>query len=171
MAVMVDADVPDAGSEVSRMQGGVRAWVQRTAHGGEHQLRKLSPPVLLSLLCAGAFSPLLVAAGVTGAVAVAGIGVLSSVGGGMLTEVLTGALERLREHDDGDEPSGSELEERIALEIRGVLEAGDARARDLRDDIARVLKQIDAGGTALRACESQSSGAWKLPPSGACGQR
>lgn len=151
MAVMVDADVPDAGSEVSRMQGGVRAWVQRTAHGGEHQLRKLSPPVLLSLLCAGAFSPLLVAAGVTGAVAVAGIGVLSSVGGGMLTEVLTGALERLREHDDGDEPSGSELEERIALEIRGVLEAGDARARDLRDDIARVLKQIDAGGTALRA--------------------
>jgi hypothetical protein len=133
------------------MQGGVREWVLRAARGGGRGLRVLAPSVLLSLLCAGAFSPLLaVAAGVASAAGVAGIGVLASVGGGVLAEVLTRALDQLREHGGG-RPSRDELEERIALEIQGILAAGDRRAGELRAEIAGVLREIDAGGTALRA--------------------
>ena len=90
-------DLATAGEEIRRMQDGVRAWVQRTARLGDGGLRKVPAPVLLSLLCASAFCPLLaVGAGITGAAAVAGMGVLSSVGGGVLTGVLASAIDRLR---------------------------------------------------------------------------
>ena len=73
----VETRVPaGAADEIQRMQGGIRDWLHRAAHDGG--LRKVSPPALLSLLCASAFCPLLAGATVT-----AGIGVLSSVGGGV----------------------------------------------------------------------------------------
>ena len=149
---MEERHLADADDEILKMQAGVRAWVHGAALRGERGLRRVSPPVLLSLLCAAAFCPLLaVAAGVTGAASVAGIGVLSSVGGGVLTEVVTKALDRLHEHEDQRSFSHEELEGRIAQEIQEVLAAGDARASALRVEIAGVLKEIDAGGTALRA--------------------
>ena len=55
-------------TEILRMQAGVRAWVLRAAGGSGRGLHEISPPVLLSLLCAAAFSPLIaVGAGITGA--------------------------------------------------------------------------------------------------------
>ena len=69
-------------AEIARAQGGVRAWVLRSADEGGHGLREGSAPVLASLLCAAAFAPLVAAgAGVSGAgpAGVAGIEVLSSV--------------------------------------------------------------------------------------------
>ncbi len=66
---------PDDPAEIQRMQDGVRAAVLRAARGSGRGLREVSPRVLLSLLCAGAFSPFL-----TGPAAVAGIGVLSALG-------------------------------------------------------------------------------------------
>jgi hypothetical protein len=81
------------------MKDGLREWVQRSARH-EGSLRKVTPPVLLSLLCASAFCPLLaLSAGITGSVAVAGIGVLSSVGGGVLSSVLANALDRVQPRD------------------------------------------------------------------------
>ena len=137
--------------EIRSMQTGVRAWVLRVGRGSGRGLRQLSPSMLLSLLCAAAFGPVLqVAAGITGAAAVAGIGVLSSLGGGVLGEIIAGALDRLRS-SRGREPSREELEEAVAWQIEKDLAAGDARAEILRAQIAMVLEKIDAGGTALQA--------------------
>ncbi|MFG6201033.1 hypothetical protein [Nonomuraea sp. JJY05] len=49
------------------------------------------------MLCAGAFGPLLAtAAGVSGAAALAGVGVLAPVGGNVLTDVLKAGIAKLR---------------------------------------------------------------------------
>ena len=138
--------------EVQLMQGGVRDWVQQAARWGTGGLRAASPAVVLSLLCASAFGPLLMVGGVAGA----GIGVISSVGGGLLTQVVSDALTRLRQHGQAREPSREELEKGIAQQIQRILAAGDQRAAILRGEIASVLKEIDAGGTALRAAMEES---------------
>jgi WD40 repeat protein len=135
------------------MQGGVRDWVQQTALRGKAGRRTASPVVLLSLLCASAFCPLLLVGGVAGA----GIGVLSSVGGGLLTQVVSDALTRLRQRGPAREPSRDDLEKGIAGQIQQILAEGDQRAVALRGEIAAVLKEIDAGGTALRAAMEESS--------------
>jgi WD40 repeat protein/uncharacterized protein YwlG (UPF0340 family) len=133
------------------MRAGVAAWVLRFARG-DGRLRDISPPALLSLLCAAAFAPLIaVGAGVTGAAAVAGIGVLSSVGGGVLSGVITSALDRLSAHGERRLPSAAQLEEEIARQLGLALAREDASADALRTEIAAVLKEIDAGGTALQA--------------------
>jgi WD40 repeat protein len=142
---------PDDGEEILRMQRGVRDWVLRSSRQGEQGFRRVSPPVLLSLLCAAAFSPLLaVGAGITGAAAVAGIGVLSSVGSGVLTGVIAEALDRLRPHGEGRAASREDLETEIARQIQQVFAAGEAHSAELRAEIAAVLKEINAGGTALQ---------------------
>jgi Na+(H+)/acetate symporter ActP len=88
MAAMADRGAAAESAEAARMQAGSRAWLLRTTRDSGHRLRELSPPALLSLVCAGALAPLLsVGAGITGAVAVAGVGVLSSVGSGVLGEI------------------------------------------------------------------------------------
>src|ERR1700683_3391032 len=103
---------PAARREIARMQAGMRAWVLRAASGGVRGLRGISPPVLLSLLCASAFSPLIaVGAGVTGAVAVAGVSVLSSVSGGALSGVIAGALDRARPRGGRRIPSAADVED------------------------------------------------------------
>jgi dipeptidyl aminopeptidase/acylaminoacyl peptidase len=88
-------------------------------------------------------------AGVSGAgtAAVAGLEVLSSVGGGVLSGILAGAIDQLRSrnrHDAGDERPAAEQE--IAREIGRVLAAEDARAQALRADIAEVLAVGDSSG-------------------------
>ncbi len=129
------------------MQGGIRDWVHRAAHAGA--LRKVSPPVLLSLLCASAFCPLLAVG--AGAMAAAGIGVLSSVGGGVLASVLTSAIDRLRPGSAMPEPSREDIENSVARQIQQALEAGDERAATLRSEIAAVLTQVGVGQVMLQA--------------------
>jgi chloramphenicol 3-O-phosphotransferase len=135
------------------MQEGVRDWTVKAARLGKGGLRSASPTVLLSLLCASAFCPLLMAAGVAGA----GLSVLSGVGGGFLTQVISDTLDRLRQHGDGHLPSRQDLEAGVARQIQRALAAGDERADALRSEIASVLKAIDAGGTALRAAMEQGN--------------
>jgi WD40 repeat protein len=136
-----------AGDDIQRMQDGVREWVQQSARRGGGGLRTASPAILLSLLCAGAFCPLLMVGGVAGA----GLAVLSTVGGGVLTQAVTDALDKLRQHGQTRTSSQDDMQNGIAEQIQRVLEAGDERADALRTEIASVLKEIDAGGTALRA--------------------
>ena len=143
----------EVGDGILQMQDGVREWVQRTAVRSKREVRSASPAILLSLLCASAFAPLLMATGV----AAAGVGVLSSVGGGFLTQVVSDALDRLRQRGQARTLSRDDLEKGIAQQIQEVLAAGDERANDLRSEIASVLKEIDAGGTALRAAMEQGN--------------
>ena len=132
------------------MQGGVRDWVRRSGEAGEGTLRRASPTVLVSLLCASAVSPLVAAgAGITNPLAAAGVGVLSSVGGGVLGAVITEALDGLRGGDEG--PSAQEVTDEVAGRIQLAVAVGDERAHVLLAEIATVLREIDAGGTALRA--------------------
>jgi WD40 repeat protein len=144
--------VPGVGrdrSEIPRMQDGVRAWVLRSASGGRSRgMLSTNPRVLLSAMCAAACAPVVITAAGVGGVAAAGAGVLASLGGGTLSGILTTAFERSR---DRGEPDPDDLERKIAQQIDQILEAGDATAAALRAEIAAVLAEIDAGGTALRA--------------------
>ena len=139
------------GEDIQQMQDGIRDWVQRTARRSDGGLRKISPPLLLSLLCASAFCPLLaVGVGITGAAAVAGLGVMSSVGGGVLSGVLASAVDRLRSRGEGSTLPRQDLENGIAQQIQDVLAAGDEHAEELRSEIAAVLEKIDVAGTMLQ---------------------
>jgi hypothetical protein len=142
-----------ATDDVHRMQDGVRDWVRQTTRHAKDGPDASSPAILLSLLCASAFCPLLTVSGVAGA----GTAVLSSVGGGVLAQAVTDALAWLRQHGQAHTPSRDELEKGIASQIQQALAAGDQRADALRSEIASVLKEIDAGGTALRAAMEETN--------------
>lgn len=98
-----------------------------------------------------AFAPLIeVGVGVTGAMAVAGIGVLSSVGGNVLSSVLVDACDHLRSGAQRRMGSQNDLEHEIAGQIERALAAEDSNARALMGEIAAVLRKIDAGETCYR---------------------
>ncbi|GAB2857202.1 hypothetical protein GCM10027176_69570 [Actinoallomurus bryophytorum] len=139
-----------ADEQTERMRAGVRARIARVTQTTGDGLQRWSPPVLLGVLCAGAFGPLLAAsAGVagTGAALVAGIGVAGSVGGNALADVIQAGIGRLR--DGGQEPTREEIEEEVEQRIQEILGAGGLQARQLRGDIARVLREIGAASAAL----------------------
>jgi hypothetical protein len=75
----------------------------------------------------------------------------------MLTQVVSDALSRLRQRGHGHPPSRDDLEQGIAQQIEQILAEGDQRADALRSEIASVLKEIDAGGTAMRAAMEETS--------------
>ena len=128
------------------MQSGVRSWVLRTAREGRRSLREFSPPALSSLLCAAAFCPLIAAgAGIAGAgtSVVAGIGMVSSVGGGILSGVIASALDRLRANNPP--PNAGSLDhvlgsrhELIALNVRAPTRWWFLRPFDSREDVQHV---------------------------------
>ena len=131
-------------SEAGLMRSGARKWIR-----AGHDLRGISGPALLSMLCAAAFCPL-IAIGVTGAAAVASIGVLSSVGSGVLADVVIKAIDRLRSENGEHPASPSEIEQALTTEIDKVLTAGAAGAAELCAEIGTVLGKIDLGGAMLR---------------------
>ena len=138
--------------EVVRLQAGIREWLLRAARNGRHELRGVPAPAVLPLLCAAAFgSALAEAADLGGAAAVARVGVLSSVGASALGGVLAGAVDRVRSaHPSGDLSRG-DVQREISRSVKAILSAGDTHAGELRSDIAMVLREIDAGGTVIRA--------------------
>jgi WD40 repeat protein len=145
-----DSPVDGGRDLVGRMQDGIRRLVRRGLSGGQ-QLRHMPPSMVLALMGAAALSPLVAAgAGVTDAVAAAGVAVLSSFGGGVLSGVVGAAVDRLRERASESSVSAEDVEREIAWQIQEVLAAGDERALALRAEIAGLLREINAGGTALR---------------------
>ena len=134
------------------MQDGVREWARQPARHGRDGLGAASPAVVLSLLCASAFCPLM-ADGADGAE----VAVLSSVGGRVLSQAVTDAAASLSQDGQPHAPSRDDLEEGIARQIQQALAAGGQRANALRSEIASVLKKIDAGGTALRAAIEEAN--------------
>jgi WD40 repeat protein len=144
--------------EVERLQAGIRDWLLRSARNGRHELRGIPATGMLPLLCAAAFGPVLAdASDLASAAAVRRIGVLSSVRADVLGEALGGAVERARSAHASGEPSRNDLQREVSRSIKDILAAQDARADAMRSDIAMVLREIDAGGTVLRAAVEAGS--------------
>ena len=110
-------------TEIGRMQAALRAWVVRAA-SSTRDLRGIAPTVLLSLLCASAFTPLLPIVAGLGAAAVAGSTVLSSVGGGVLSTIITEVLDRARSKGKPHAPASAELEGRLLGRLAGYWQPG-----------------------------------------------
>jgi WD40 repeat protein len=135
--------------EVERLQGGIRSWLLRSARSGRHELRGLGATAVLPLLCAAAFGPALAD---DVAPAVAGMGVLASVDAAVLARVLGEAADQARSVSSGPAADlARSLELQISRSVGEVLAGHDQQAGDLRSDLAMVMREIDAGGTALRA--------------------
>ena len=138
--------------EVVRLQAGIREWLLRAARNGRHELRGIPAPAVLPLLCAAAFGTALTeAADLDGTAAVTRVGVLSSVGASTLTEVLAGAVDRVRSAHPSGDLSRSDVQREISRSVKEILSAGDGHADQVRSDVAMVLREIDAGGTVFRA--------------------
>jgi len=137
-------------SEIALMQASVRGWVLHAARATGRGIRSMPPGVLLAMLAASALIPVVgPLVGVAGGTALAVGNMVSSVGGGMLSGILTEMVQP--GSDDAGSQSPEDLEKRLAAKIEQVLAAGDANAQALRSEISALLGQIDAGGTALRA--------------------
>ncbi|MFC4052203.1 AAA family ATPase [Actinomadura syzygii] len=146
----MDSDPRGRGPEL--MRAGVRDRVARLAGTAGGRVRGWSPPVLVGVLCGGAFAPL-VTTGVGGtALLAAATGAITSVGGNVLSDVVTSRVGRLGEHAGGEDGGGARLEEveaALASEIQRLLEAGGRRAEELRTEIAEVLEKVGLVGVAL----------------------
>jgi WD40 repeat protein len=103
---------------------------------------------LVGALCASALAPVLAVAAGAGAVVIAGVGVLGSVGANVLTDVVTKAIEGLRV--GGRRTTHSEVEAAVAAAIERALVAGPL-ARSLRRDVAAVLRETGTVAAALEA--------------------
>src|SRR6266571_3965897 len=126
--------------EVERLQAGIRTWLLRTARSGRHELRGISAPAMLPLLCAAAFGPVLADADGP-APGLARMGVLVSVGADALAHLLGEASSRARSAS-GDAPDlirsleARSLEAEISRAVGEVLDASGQQAAQLRSDIA-----------------------------------
>ena len=78
--------------------------------------------------------------------------------GEVLAQAVTDGLARLRQRGQTSAPTRDDLEKEIARQIEQALAAGGQRAAALRGEIASVLKEIDAGGTALRTAMKETTG-------------
>ncbi len=144
--------------EVERLQAGIRDWLLRSARNGRHELRGIPAPGMLPLLCAAAFGPVLAdASDLASATVATRIGVLSSVRAQVLGEALGAAVERARSAHESREPSRNDLQREVSRSIKDILAAQDGRADAMRSDIAMILREIDAGGTVLRAAVEAGS--------------
>jgi hypothetical protein len=119
------------------------------ARNGRHDLRGISAPAVLPLLCGAAFGPAMADAD---GPASPSMGVLVSVGADTLAHLLEDASSPARSASPDPMPDLiRSLEREISRAVGAVLGAGDKQAGELRSDIAMVMREIDAGGTMLRA--------------------
>jgi WD40 repeat protein len=120
-----------------RMRLGIVGAVRRL--GGA---RRVSGTSLVALMCASALAPVIAAGVVVGPVLLAGVGVVGAVGAGVLTDVVTGVIDRL--HGDGKEFSQASVEKELALELEEALVGQRGSASALREAVAALLRGVDA---------------------------
>ncbi|WP_160150754.1 nSTAND1 domain-containing NTPase [Nonomuraea solani] len=121
----------------------VRGGVVRSVRSAAAKIRTWSPPVLLAVLSAGAFTSVLGGPGLLGA----GIGALTAVGGNLLTDVVKSAIDGIRAK--GGRPEDVEAE--LVRRIQEALESGGERAAGLRTEIAGMLREYGLAGAAIEA--------------------
>ncbi len=133
--------IGDSG-EIRRFRDAVRARIERVAADAGGDLREIPPAVLLSLLCASAFS-----AAAEGMAQAPTLGSLSSRV--VLSDVISAAIDSVRAGSQWRPPSPYDLEREIYWRIERVLAATDQRAVVLRTEIAEVLAETGAMQSAL----------------------
>ncbi|WP_045742826.1 AAA family ATPase [Actinoplanes rectilineatus] len=141
---------PENDPAAERARDGVRAWIRAAGRRTTSGLRSASPYAILALLTASAVAPVAGAALGTGDTVAAGLDQLGGVGSNFLADTVAGAAKRLRdERDDGVPPSDERLREAIAADLLPRLAAADEQGRALHEEISRVLREVDAIGTAI----------------------
>ncbi|MBP2707419.1 PD40 domain-containing protein [Microbispora sp. RL4-1S] len=126
------------------MRDGVRARIAALARATGGRTQRWSSQLLLGVLSAGAFGPLLTA-GVGGpALVSAAVGAVTAVGGNVLTDIVKAGVERL-----GADASPEDLTAELEQAVQRVLEEGGRRSEALRAEIAAVLREIGAVGVAV----------------------
>jgi WD40 repeat protein len=108
--------------------------------------------------CAPVVWPLLVAAGAGTGVAVVGAALtqVGGVGGGLLSEAVIRAWDKLRSHGRPD-AGQADLRDALAAELEAGLTLDSHAAADLRDEVAGVLRGVDAVQVALTATVEESA--------------
>ncbi|HYN94629.1 MAG TPA: hypothetical protein VES42_12340, partial [Pilimelia sp.] len=130
---------------VEQARRGVRGWVRAAGRRGGAGLRAATPYGILAFLTAAAVAPVAGAAlGTAGAIGVA-LGQLGGVGANYLADVLAGTADRMR----GRTPSEEEWRDAVAEALLPRLAAADDAGRRLRDEVAGVLRAVDAVEVAL----------------------
>lgn len=137
--------VEDGDAPVDRARRGVRGWVREVGRRTGRGLRNATPYGILAFLAASALAPIagagLGASGMFGAT----LDQFGQVGGGYLTDVLSGTAERLR----GRKVTEAQWRDAIAEELLARLNADDEQAHAIRSDIGRLLQAVDAVEVAL----------------------
>ena len=126
------------------MRRGVRDAVRHLLQGGGDALHHLSRPTLRTLLCAGAFAPVVATAEGSGATTVAGIAVLGGVGTNILSEIISSAIDKKRQRREGH-TTERQCQDELKSEIAEKLETGDAESNRLEEEINVVLRQVGVG--------------------------
>lgn len=121
--------------------GRVRRWL---AGPGAH---RWTPQALMAMLASGVCAPLVLSGQADPGLAVWVATTAASVGGNVLTDVLTEGVERLK--DRSDEIGLEELQDWLEGRFTQVLEAGGRQAVLLDVEIAVLLDYVDAGKVAI----------------------
>ena len=135
-------------------QDSVREWVT-SADVHESAGRKWVVPLaataaVAAAACAPVVAPLLLAAGAGAGTAVVGAALIQvgAVGGGLLTEAVVRAWDRLRGRADAGQ---ADLRDALATELSAGLTLGTPAAAALRKEVSGLLRGVDAIQVALTA--------------------
>ena len=130
----------------ARMRQGVNSVLRQLSAVGP-----VSGNSLVALMCAAALAPVVVAGVAVGPVLLASMGVVGSVGAGVLTDVVQGAVDKLR--SNGKEISKESVESELATRLEAALEREGDAAAALRETVAGILRIADATAALLEAAE------------------
>ncbi|MEU2062482.1 hypothetical protein [Streptomyces sp. NPDC013455] len=149
----MDEDEAGGGQDETRrrMLAGMSGRLRRSAEASVPGVRRWTPRLLLAALAAGAFGSLL---GPEGALVPTSIGVLSSVGGNVLTDFVTKAVDHLR-----PDASREEAEDELQRRIEEVLAENGDRAAVVRATVAWLLRDSRAIGELLGTQSDDRRGA------------
>ncbi|HKT01042.1 MAG TPA: ATP-binding protein, partial [Rugosimonospora sp.] len=135
------------GEPVERARAGIRGWVRAAGRRTGAGLRAASPYAILAFLTASAVAPV-AAVGLGAGEFAAVLNQLGNVGGNYLADVLAATVGRMRE---GGPVSEQRWRDEVAGALAPLLAAGDEQSRELRAEVGRLLRGVDAVGTALAA--------------------
>ena len=142
-----------------RAQHSVREWVTSAdAHGstGRRWAPRAATATVAAAACAPVVWPLLAAGTGSSAVLQAVLAQVGGMGGGLLTDVVIRAWDRLRSRGRPD-PGQASLRDVLAAELEARLTLDTPAAAALRDEVAGVLRGVDAVQVALTASVEESA--------------
>src|SRR5271165_5501765 len=126
-------------------RAGVAARVRRWLSGpGAH---RWTPRALMVVLAGGACAPLLLSGQADPGLVALAAATAASVGGNVLSEVLTDGVDQLRDHPD--EMDAERVQDWLEAQFTRVLEAGGQQATVLEAELALLLDEVGAGQAAV----------------------